>query len=80
MKALLAILGVLLIVGAIGLGVWLCLYVLLYGGIMQAINNWGVDTPAVVWGIIRAVFFQMGAIPAYLMGLLGMVFVGAAAS
>lgn len=60
------IVGFVLIIGGIVLGVWLCLWVLLYGGIMQAVENWGTNNSAVVWGIIKAVFFEVGMIPAYI--------------
>jgi len=56
------VLAIFVIIFGILFGIWLCLYVMLYGGIMQAINNWGIDNSAVVWGIIRAIFFEMGAI------------------
>lgn len=46
----------------LALVLWLGIWVMLYGGIMQAINNWGVDNGAVVWGIIRAVFFEAAAL------------------
>lgn len=59
------IIGLILIIASIVFGVWLGLWIMLYGGIMQAIENWGIDNSAVVWGIIRAVFSQLGAIPAY---------------
>ena len=65
------VIGLVLIVGGIALGVWLGLYVMLYGGIMAAINNWGVDNSAVVWGVIRAWFSGLGAIPAYFGVLMG---------
>ena len=68
-----AIIGLILIVASIALGIWLCLWVMLYGGIMQAIENWGRSNPAVVWGIIRAVFFEIGLIPAYIGICIGMV-------
>ena len=64
-------LGFLLILAAIALGTYLCLWVMLYGGIMQAITNWGTNNSAVVWGIIRAVFFELGALPAYVLGFVG---------
>ena len=65
------VIGCLFIAGGLFLGIWLALYVMLYGGIMQAVDNWGVDKSAVVWGIIRAVFFEMGAIPGYLLAVIG---------
>ncbi len=66
------VVGFILIIGGIILGIWLCLWVMLYGGIMQAIENWGVNNSAVVWGIIKAVFFQVGMIPAYISIKIGM--------
>ncbi len=69
------IIGILLILAAIALGIYLCLWVMLYGGIMQAITNWGTNNSAVVWGIIRAVFFELGALPAYLLGFVGMLII-----
>jgi len=71
------ILGLVLILVAIVLGFWLSLRVMLYGGIMQAVNNWGVDNPAVVWGIIRAWFCGLGFIPAYILGAIGVAYVEA---
>ena len=68
------VIGLILVVASIVLGIWLCLWVMLYGGIMQAIENWGVDNSAVVWGIIKAIFFEAGMIPAYFGVLLGMFF------
>ena len=65
------VIGLLLIVIAVALGFWLSIYVMLYGGIMQAVENWGVNNSAVVWGIIRAVFFQIGVVPAYILGAIG---------
>jgi hypothetical protein len=68
------LIGLILVVASIALGVWLCLWVMLYGGIMQAIENWGVNNSAVVWGIIKAIFFEVGMIPAYFGVLLGIFF------
>ena len=61
-------LSVVLMVTAVMVGIILPFRIMLYGGIMQAIENWGTDNPAVVWGIIKAVFFEVGVIPAYLIG------------
>lgn len=71
MKFWLAILGLLLIAGAVVLGVWLSIYILLYGGIMQAVENWGVNNSAVVWGIIKAALYELGIVPAYIVGKFG---------
>ena len=67
-----ALIGLGLIIISILFAVWLCLRVMLYGGIMQAIENWGVNNSVVVWGIIKAVFFEAGLIPGYVGVLLGM--------
>lgn len=66
-----AFLGLALVVFGIALMIWLALYVMLYGGIRQAINCWGVNNSAVVWGIIRAVLCEIGVIPGYLVVLFG---------
>ena len=66
------VVGLILIIASIAVGIWLCLWVMLYGGIMQAIENWGINNSAVVWGIIKAIFFEVGMIPAYFGILLGM--------
>ena len=56
------ILGLLLILAGLAALGYVGIYVMLYGGIMAAVNNWGVDNGAVVWGIIRAVFFEVGCL------------------
>ena len=63
--------GLLIILVGIILLVWLPLVWMLYGGIMQAIENWGVNNSAVVWGIIRAVLCEAGIFPGWLLILLG---------
>ena len=68
------IIGLALIIASIILSIWLCIWVMLYGGIMQAIENWGINNSTVVWGIIKAVFFEIGLIPGYLGVLVGMKF------
>ena len=62
--------GLILIIIGIALILYLALYVMLYGGIMAAIDNWGANNSAVVWGIIRAIFAEFGVLP-------GMLFIGA---
>ncbi len=59
---MLRLIGVLLFFGGIFLALWLGFYIMLYGGVMLAIDNWGVDTASVVWGIIMAVFFKLGLV------------------
>lgn len=52
-----------LVIIGISVGCWLSIYIMLYGGIMAAIENWGTDNSAAAWGIIRAFFFEFGFIP-----------------
>lgn len=61
-----SIMAIILILASIALGIWLCLWVLLYGGIMQAVENFGTNNSAVVWGIIKAIFSTVGMIPTYI--------------
>ena len=69
MKKILAIIISLL---GIGLGLYLGVYVLLYGGIMQIINNIDpLNTSQLVWGIIRALFCELGIIPVYIGMVIG---------
>jgi uncharacterized membrane protein HdeD (DUF308 family) len=51
------------IVASIAFGCWLSGYVMLYGGIVQAINAFQVDPTNVgqaVAGILKAIFFECG--------------------
>lgn len=60
-------LSTIIILLGIGLGLYLGIYVLLYGGIMQVINNIDpLNKSQLVWGIIRALLCELGIIPAYL--------------
>lgn len=63
--------GLLLIIIGIVLGMWLGVVVMLYGGIMQVVTNWNVDTSLVVWGIIRAIFFEIGLYIGWFVVLIG---------
>ena len=63
--------GIILILIGIALAGWLGVYVMLYGGIMAAITSWGISTSMVVWGIIRAIFFEFGTIPGLLLVIIG---------
>jgi hypothetical protein len=67
--------GIVLMALGLFLAAWVAIYVMLYGGIMQATNNWGGDTSAVVWGIIQAAFFEFGVIPGGLVCLIGFLIV-----
>lgn len=66
------VVGIVLILASIAFGLWFCLWVMLYGGLMQAVENWGLNNSAVVWGIIKAIFFSIGMIPAYIGVCIGM--------
>ena len=66
------VLGIILILAGLVLAAYLSLYVMLYGGIIQALDGWGVDNADVALGIIRAVLFSMGAIPGYILMFAGM--------
>ena len=71
MNKLLYLLGLVLLLGGLAFLGWLSIYVMLYGGIMAAINAWGVCNSTVVWGIIRAIFFELGMIPGAMVMLIG---------
>lgn len=66
--------GLLLCLIGVFLGAYLSLYVMLFGGIVQAINAFQCDpvnSTELAMGIIRAVFFQVGAIPGGLICFFG---------
>jgi len=65
------IIGGLLFLSGLALAFWLGICVMLYGGIMQTVENWQVDNSAVVWGIIRAVFFEFGLAAGFIMCVVG---------
>lgn len=70
-EVILNLIGVCIIVFGWALALWLGLYVMLYGGIMSAVENWGVNNSAVVWGIIRAVFFEVSFLIAWFLTAIG---------
>ncbi len=67
--------GIVLIVTSIIFSIWLCFWVMLYGGIMQAVENFQVNNSAVVWGIIRAILSGAGMIPAYIGIVIGLTLI-----
>ena len=69
------IVGVFLIFAGFAFGLWLCLYVMLYGGIMEAITHWGTDHSAVVWGIMMVVFCPITGLPAYVLIVCGLALI-----
>ena len=67
--------GVFLVVLGICVGFYLGIYYMLYGGLLQVINYWGIDNGMVVWGIIRAMFFEVGCLLGYPLILLGVFYI-----
>lgn len=63
--------GGILVLGGIVLAVWLAVWVMLAGGIIQAVDAWGDNTDKVVWGIVRAVLWELGTIPGILLAAIG---------
>ena len=60
------IIGLLIILIGVITGIWLGLYVMLYGGIMQIIANINpIRASGLTMGIIRTIFCEIGVIPAY---------------
>lgn len=67
------LLGIILIILGIILGGYLALYLMLYGGICQviyAINP--INAKDIALGIIRIIFFEVGIIPGYILGIYGL--------
>ena len=64
-----------MIIASIVFGIWFCLWVMLYAGIMQAVENFQVNNSAVVWGIIRAIFSGIGMIPACIGVIIGLALI-----
>lgn len=57
---------------AVLFGFWLSICVMLAGGLIQAIEGFQAgDVATGVWGAIRAIFFEFGMIPAYILWLGG---------
>lgn len=70
------ILSIIIMIGSVILGVWLSLGVLLVGGIQQLVVGCQTGNASMIaWGIVRALFFEMGFIPTWIGIMLG-VFVG----
>ena len=65
------IIGLLLLILGVFVMAWFPFVYLLYGGIMQAVENWGVDNALVVTGILKAVLFELGMIPGWILLALG---------
>ena len=61
--------GLMLIIGGIAFAAWLGGYVMLYGGIVSAIDH------VTAGAIIRALFFEAGFIPGWLLIVLGVTLI-----
>ena len=73
---LMKLLGVLLILGGFALGIYLGVYVMLYGGICQIIDSLNpLVTKDLAFGVIRTIFFEIGFVPTYVFVTLGMMFI-----
>lgn len=70
------LLSIIIMIGSVILGLWLSLGVLLAGGIEQAIIGFQTgDAGMAAWGIVRALFFEMGFLVTWIGFMIG-VFVG----
>lgn len=68
------LLGAILMLIGVFLGAYLSLYVMLYGGIIDAINAFQtdpIDASLMAIGIIKAMFFQLGALPGAVVSFIG---------
>lgn len=70
-----SLIGLLLILGTLGLSIWLSIWVMLVGGITAAITGFlAGDVAMGVWGIVRAIFFEWGFLPFGIGTILGLAF------
>lgn len=68
------IIGALIMIASVILGIWLSVWVMLAGGIIQIVN--GVQTGIgsdIAWGIIRILFSEIGSIPMIIGWVIGIV-------
>lgn len=68
--------GIASVIAAVLGAIWFGVVFMLYGGIMQAVNNWGIDNSLVVWGILRAIFCNTAVLLGWAGVVLGMVVTG----
>jgi len=71
-KLLAGIFGLICIIVGILVDFYMSLVWGLYGGIKLAIDNWNVDNGNVAWGIVRAMLFEVWAVPGTVVALLGL--------
>ena len=61
------ILGIIIVILGIALSIYLGIYLMLFGGIMQIINNIDpVNAKEIAIGIIKIIFCELGAFPSYI--------------
>lgn len=68
------ILGVLIVLGGVVLGVWIDVFVMLFGGIQLIVAGLNADpmnSSDIGWGVIHLVFCGIGAIVAVVVVMLG---------
>ena len=59
------IIGWVLMLGGVALAIYLMLYIMIYGGFWQLIDNWGDNRSLAMVGLVRILFFPLGVIPSY---------------
>lgn len=61
------ILAIIIVILGIALSIYLGVYLMLFGGIMQIINNIDpINAKEIAMGIIKIIFCELGAIPLYI--------------
>lgn len=64
------IIAILIKIVSVLFGIWLSIWIMLFGGIVQAIEGFKIgNTSMGIMGVIKAVFFETGTIPAYVLWL-----------
>lgn len=67
------VLGVLTIIIGVLFGLWLGVYIMLFGGIVQIINNINpINAVYIAIGILRVLFCELAIFPSYLLIALGL--------
>ena len=70
------ILAIIIVILGIALSIYLGVYLMLFGGIMQIINNIDpVNAKEIAMGIIKIIFCELGALPMYLGFAIGGIFI-----
>lgn len=66
------VIGNLIILASIVFGIWLTIWVMLAGGIMQVVNGAqnGIGSD-IAWGLIKALFCEVGMIPTWIGWVVG---------